>query len=103
MLYDRWQQIAGELRSEVALTDLKSGSCWTFSDLQGVAERNGHPNGSVSFPCGNSVDFIFAVLQAWRRDQIVCPLEAGQIPPAIGTVPPTDFCYQRCGANDRIQ
>ena len=45
----------------------------------------------VSFPAGNSPEFIFAVLRAWRFGQVICPLETGVTLPAL-TFPPSNVC-----------
>ena len=86
MLYDRWRQIAQQHRNEIALRDVASGQQWTFSQLAALAESSS-TTAPVVFPQGLSSEFIFAVLRAWRSQSIVCPLEVGQTPPAIETLP----------------
>jgi acyl-coenzyme A synthetase/AMP-(fatty) acid ligase len=46
----------------------------------------------MAFPQGHSPQFIFDLLAAWRENQIVCPLEAGQPPPEISR-PPADCVH----------
>jgi acyl-CoA synthetase (AMP-forming)/AMP-acid ligase II len=93
MLYDRWLQIARSCRSQIALRDLATGSEWTFAELAAVGEKAVHEPGPVSFPSGASADFIFAVLQAWRRTCVVCPLESGQPPPNLTDTLPPDIVH----------
>jgi acyl-coenzyme A synthetase/AMP-(fatty) acid ligase len=93
MLYERWCQVAAQQRNEVALSDLASGRRWTFAELAADAERwssrfSVPPDKlklelqpAIQFPQGNSADFIFTVLYAWRENKILCPLEPGQSAP----------------------
>jgi acyl-CoA synthetase (AMP-forming)/AMP-acid ligase II len=90
MLYERWQKAAGARKNEVALRDLASGRCWTFSQLQAEAEGAGAGDTEMVYPQGNSPEFILAVLRAWRRGAVVCPLDAHQQPPEIA--PPRRPC-----------
>ena len=96
MLYERWREIAGERRKEIALRDFASGRHWTFGELFAAGESwKGAPalaapklpgegwSGPVSvngiiFPKGHSPEFILDLLAAWRENKIVCPLEPGQ-------------------------
>ena len=84
MLYERWRQIAHERRHEPALHDLSRGERWTFSQLAALGESGGAA-GPVAFP--QDSDFIFTLLRAWRDNQVVCPLEPNQAPPALGELP----------------
>jgi len=80
MLYERWRQISSERRNELALHDFTSGKRWTFEELFNAGEKaETGGNGSV-FPSGQSPEFIFTLLAAWRENRLVCPLEAGQSP-----------------------
>lgn len=97
MLYERWRKIAGECRNDLALRDTASGRRWTFGELSAAAETwNGTPgtvpasSSHIVFPQGHSVEFIFALLAAWRENKVACPLEAGQLPPEI--LPPPANC-----------
>jgi long-chain acyl-CoA synthetase len=84
MLYERWRQIARTFPNEPALRDFTSNKQWTFSEL--VAEiENSAPEKTpvVQFPKGNSSEFIFSVLRAWRTGSVICPLELDQVPPNI--------------------
>jgi len=87
MLYPRWQRISRERRNETALTELSTGRRWTFDELAGAVERESSSPVNVCFPQGNEAAFILDVLRAWRNGSIVCPLEAGQPPPAIDKPP----------------
>jgi long-chain acyl-CoA synthetase len=84
MLYERWRQIAEEHRNAIALYDPARGECWTFCQLAEAAERGGD-DGPITFPQGR--DFVFALLRAWRRGQVVCPLEPGQPRPHVTGLP----------------
>jgi len=90
MLYERWQQVVHERRDEIALRDLASGCCWTFSQLNAESEvpLPGHP--AMIHPQGNSPEFIIAVLRAWRERVVVCPLAAHHQPLAVS--PPSWPC-----------
>jgi acyl-coenzyme A synthetase/AMP-(fatty) acid ligase len=90
MLYERWQQVVRERKNEIALRDLASGRGWTFSQLHADAENVSANNSATIFPQGNSPEFIFAVLRAWRADAVVCPLDAPPAPPAFS--PPPKNC-----------
>jgi acyl-CoA synthetase (AMP-forming)/AMP-acid ligase II len=83
MLYQRWRQVAEDSGGRIALRDLASGRSWTFEELAAHAENGSIAPGRIAFPQGNSSDFIFSVLKAWRGDQVVCALEAGQAIPLI--------------------
>src|SRR3990172_11069204 len=84
MLYELWRAVATERRNQLALCDLASGWRLTFGDLFAAGEAIRVGANRFVFPQGHSAEFILAVLAAWRMGKIVCPLERGQIPPAIG-------------------
>jgi hypothetical protein len=88
MLYERWLKVVQERRNEIALRDLASGRRWTFLQLDQETEAPmpGHP--AMIFPLGNSPGFIITVLQAWRRQAVVCPLEVDHQPLVISHPPP---------------
>src|SRR2546426_916113 len=83
MLFERWRQIAGAYRDQLALRDLAGGGRWTFGELAAAAENGAHDTQPVAFPQNASADFIFGVLLAWRSGRVVCPLEAGQPAPSL--------------------
>jgi long-chain acyl-CoA synthetase len=87
MLYERWCQIAGRRPKDVALRDLSSGQKWTFAELLAAGQTHDCGEGKIAHPQGNSPEFIFSVLSAWRQGTMVSPLEAGQSPPRV-SVPP---------------
>jgi long-chain acyl-CoA synthetase len=87
MLYERWCGIAAEYRKEIALRDVSSGRRWTFGELLATAETWPAGDAPIVFPQGNSPEFIFALLAAWRTGRVACPLEPGQAIPQI-SVPP---------------
>ena len=90
MLYERWREVARECAGEIALCDLAAKRRWTFAQLATGTESARPPaaGGRVSFPKGNSPEFIFTVLRAWRFGQVIYPLEAGATPPALQPPPP---------------
>src|SRR4051812_39758919 len=83
MLYERWRQIALASQGRIALRDLASGGVWTFGELADLVEKGSLAREQAAFPQGNSAEFIFGVLRAWRSDQLVCALESGKAPPAL--------------------
>ena len=93
MLYERWREVAREHATDTALRELATERHWTFAQLASEAERSATstPDQSVVFPKGNSAEFIFSVLCAWRRQQVICPLEEGQTSPDIRP-PPASAC-----------
>lgn len=89
MLYDRWRQIASENPAELALEDVVGGCRLTFGELAAAAESAPASADICVFPQGTSLDFVVAVLRAWRYSQVVCPLEPGQAAPVLtGELPP---------------
>jgi acyl-CoA synthetase (AMP-forming)/AMP-acid ligase II len=87
MLYERWRRIARERDNEVALRELSSGRHWSFAQLARLGGSPGAGGGPVVYPQGHSVEFIVAVLRAWRQDAVVCPLEPEQKPPPVPLPP----------------
>jgi len=90
MLYERWQKVVEERQNEIALRDLASGRCWTFSELRAEAEIPQVEKPSMIYPQGNSPEFILAVLRAWRGGIVVCPLDSHHQPLAVS--PPLRPC-----------
>ena len=88
MLYGRWRQIAQERAHSLALRDLAAGRQWTFADLAAQAEAAPAVSGPVVYPQGHSAQFIIALLGAWRRQLVLCPLEPDQEPPRFSAPPP---------------
>jgi len=92
MLYERWQQVVYERRNEIALRDLASERCWTFSQLNTAAEASMPQKTAMIYPQGNSPEFIIAVLQAWREHIVVCPLDVHH-QPLIVSPPRMPCCH----------
>jgi len=92
MLYERWQKVVQERPNEIALRDLASGRCWTFSQLNAEAESVPPGKAAMIQPQGSSPEFILAVLRAWRDGVVVCPLDAHHQPLTIAP-PPPPFCH----------
>lgn len=84
MLYEHWREVARSCRDQIALRDLDSGRQWTFHDLALATEHAERAKAGFAFPRGMSAEFVLAVLQAWRAERIVCPLELDQEQPEIG-------------------
>ena len=87
MLYEQWRKIAVEQRNEIALHDFSSGRRWTFTELFLLGENQPAGPAGTIFPQGHSPQFILDLLAAWRENKLTCPLETGQLPPAITGVP----------------
>jgi hypothetical protein len=92
MLYERWQKIVHERPNEIALRDLASGRCWTFSQVNAESEKPLPGNSVMIHPQGSSPEFIFEVLRAWRSRVVVCPLEPHHQPLAVAP-PPWPCCH----------
>src|SRR5436190_419321 len=88
MLYERWRKIAREYENEFALRDLALGQEWTFGQLAKLTEKAELPKAALAYPEGSGAEFVFSVLRAWRAGQVVCPLESGQKPPRVRSIPP---------------
>lgn len=93
MLYERWQKVVEDRRSEIALRDLASDRCWTFSQLHAEAESLPPETAAMICPQGNSPEFILAVLRAWRQGVVVCPLDSHDQPPLVSPPPPPSCCH----------
>ncbi len=83
MLYERWQQVVRSQAHDIALRDLASGRRWTFAQLDHEAEKLPPDDARTVYPQGQTPEFIIAVLGAWRRNAVVCPLEAHHQPLAV--------------------
>ena len=92
MLYQRWRQIARARGHQLALCDLASARQWSFAELAALAERDAADNGPVAYPQGHSPSFILTLLQAWRANTVVCPLEPEQEPSKM-PAPPSPCCH----------
>lgn len=91
MLYELWRKVAAARRDELALRDAASGRSWTFGEVFAAAEGAPVSNpacfNGMAFPQGHTPDFLLGVLAGWREGRIVCPLEAGQLPPSVPLPP----------------
>jgi acyl-CoA synthetase (AMP-forming)/AMP-acid ligase II len=87
MLYERWRNVAAERRDELALHDLAGGRRWTFAQLFAAGEARQTDGRELVCPQGQSADFIFSLLSAWREGKVACPLEPGQAPPEVKLPP----------------
>ena len=80
MLYERWQQVVRSRGHDIALRDLASGRRWTFEQLDRESDAFASDDAPMVYPQGQTPEFIIAVLGAWRRQAVVCPLEAHHQP-----------------------
>ncbi len=87
MLYHQWRQVAQARKNDFALREVASGRCWTFGELLEGGENHVGAPGAIAYPQGHSAEFILQMLAAWKRGQIVCPLEPGQTPPDVPLPP----------------
>jgi acyl-CoA synthetase (AMP-forming)/AMP-acid ligase II len=92
MLYERWSQIACAFADQVALRDFATGQELNFGQVATASEQPSELP-EVVFAQGSSVQFIFAVLQAWRKGRAVCPLELDQSPPEISRPLPGNIVH----------
>jgi len=87
MLYERWQSIARLHGNRVAVFDAANRREWTFAELADKVEKSSPPEGAVQFPAGHTVQFMIDVLNGWRHNRPVLPLEPGQNVPLIPDLP----------------
>ena len=83
MLYDCWLQVAQATPERIAIHDVATARSWTFRELAAEAKASDHQGEGIVFAEGLSVDFIVAVLRAWRLGRVCCPLEPGQLHPSL--------------------
>ena len=88
MLYERWLEVVREHGDERALQHAASGRAWTFRELRAAAEAQTTPAAPAFFPRGNTPEFLFALLAAWRTGGLACPVEPDQTPPTVPPPPP---------------
>ena len=87
MLYERWRQIATELRNHRALDDLASGRSWTFRELFEAGESWPGSASEIVCPRGNTAEFLLTLLAAWRETRVVCPLVPDSAAPDVPRLP----------------
>ena len=88
MLYERWRLVAAQRRRDLALRDVASGREWTFEELQAAGEAQPLADAQVIHLGGNTPEFIFSLLAAWRAGRVVCPREPGHEPFRVRPPPP---------------
>src|SRR5688572_13571525 len=84
MLYERWRQMASEYSGELAILGAQTA---TFGELARWVENAPAPSEPILFPQGHTLEFVRAVLLAWRTGRVVCPLEPGQAAPVVYDLP----------------
>lgn len=87
MLYDRWQRVAKDHAAKTALVEVASNRRWTFAELAAAAAAPPTADAPVWFARHSGADFILAVLQAWRGQRTLCPLEPDQPAPHLPAPP----------------
>jgi acyl-CoA synthetase (AMP-forming)/AMP-acid ligase II len=93
MLYDCWRGIARAYSGNLALYDVGRKRTWTFGELLSLAEAGSNSVEPIIYPQGGQAEFVISVLQAWRSNKIVCPLEMGQGRPEIVTPLPSRLVH----------
>jgi long-chain acyl-CoA synthetase len=78
MLYELWMETVGRFAKETALIDLATNRRWTFQGLAKEVEALRQPAEPIVYPQGNRVEFVTALLNAWRSGKVTCPLEPSQ-------------------------
>lgn len=87
MLYERWLEVTRATPDQRALWDGASGRSFTFQELARAAEQHPASEGGIQFASGAGVEFVLAVLSAWREGKVLGPVEQGQSPPPVETLP----------------
>jgi acyl-coenzyme A synthetase/AMP-(fatty) acid ligase len=87
MLYERWQAVVRSRPREFALCDVPTGRRWTFGQLLAAGEAWQVGDAPVIFPRRTSVEFLLALLAAWRQGRVVCPLDGAQALHAVPAPP----------------
>jgi long-chain acyl-CoA synthetase len=73
----------------LALQEFASGRRWTFGELFNAGATHPLAGGPFVHARGQTAEFIFDILAAWRENKTACPLESGQTPPPF---PPPANC-----------
>lgn len=89
MLYEAWLKTVQLHRNDVALVE--AGHKWTFAQLAAEAEKKVELP-AVVYPTGISSRFIIEVLQGWRNQRLVCPVDVAQQTLPQVSVPFPDGC-----------
>ncbi len=91
-LQQRWQAVAQAHAAAAAVYLVAEGRVLTFADLRQLAEAS-PPAGAWVKAEGRGVDFLLAVLRAWRDDAVLLPWEGGTLvePDTLGL--PSTICH----------
>jgi long-chain acyl-CoA synthetase len=87
MLYDRWRQVLAQRRAELALADLRTGLRYTFEQLDAAASSTQPGRPDIQYSQDHGMEFIVAVLAAWRQHSVICPVESAQKAPTFKDLP----------------
>ncbi len=88
MLDQRWREIVARHSRETALYETATDRSWTFTGLATAADAEpSSAETGPTYPTGHGIDFILAVLRAWRAERVCCPLEPGHPAPDIPPPP----------------
>src|SRR3954467_8962962 len=86
-LYEAWLLTAKARKNELAIVDFASGRKWTFEQVRAEGENLASAGEKIIYPQGNSPQFMFELLAAWRNASVTCPLESGQQEIRFDTLP----------------
>ncbi len=88
VLLERWRGTLAENRDRLAVWEGLPGRAWTFLELEEAAEGRARElkPGEVVFPQGADAGFLVEVLAGWKKGAMVCPLENGERPEALGAL-----------------
>lgn len=105
MLYDRWQAVAREHTGKLALVECATGRRWTFAELARAAETFSIAEESPLVAHGQTAEFIFKVLAAWREGRPLFPIEQAAAGKASVASPPAGIAHLKAtsGTTGAIQ
>ncbi|MCW1924307.1 AMP-binding protein [Luteolibacter arcticus] len=80
MLFSRWQETSARFRDRIAV--IEGTESWSFTDLAVCLAEKPLTNAPV-IASGGALEIVTAVLQGWRDQQPVLPLEKGAAIPEL--------------------
>src|SRR6185436_14824563 len=75
MLHARWREILAACADDLALADARTGQRFTFRELEAASLKPATTEFPFVWSTERGVDFVLAVLRAWRIGQGVCAVE----------------------------